>query len=393
MKALILVGGYGTRLRPLTLSVPKPLIHFCNRPIIEYQIRALVELGVNHVILAVAYRPDAMKDALTRLESKYGIRISCSVEEEPLLTAGPIRLAKDLIFDDAENEEFPELLFVFNSDVICEFPLGDVLKFHLAHKHEGTVCCTTVTDPSLYGVIKFRSSTGCIDSFIEKPTTYVGNSINAGLYLFNRSIVERIQPKPTSIEKEIFPVMAAEGELYCFQLQGYWADIGKPKDFLEGTKLYLQALSHKVSQKSSSGEATGGFRPLSESPVLTHRRPSLLSQGTGFIGNVLVHPSATIGEGCLIGPDVTIGPNCVIGNGVRLRGTALMANVTIADHSWVDNSIIGWNSHLGKWVRIEGLTVLGQDVTVKAECFINAAFILPYKAIGKSVMEAGSILM
>eukprot|EP01053_Blabericola_migrator_P006210 Blabericola_migrator_1__6209@NODE_3134_length_2013_cov_61_236896_g1961_i0_p1_GENE_NODE_3134_length_2013_cov_61_236896_g1961_i0NODE_3134_length_2013_cov_61_236896_g1961_i0_p1_ORF_typecomplete_len391_score33_52NTP_transferase/PF00483_23/1_1e50Hexapep/PF00132_24/3_3e09Hexapep/PF00132_24/0_012NTP_transf_3/PF12804_7/6_2e10Hexapep_2/PF14602_6/0_014Hexapep_2/PF14602_6/0_001DUF4954/PF16314_5/1_4e05Fucokinase/PF07959_12/2_4e02Fucokinase/PF07959_12/0_021IspD/PF01128_19/0_0036_NODE_3134_length_2013_cov_61_ len=390
MKALILVGGYGTRLRPLTLSVPKPLIHFCNRPIIEYQIRALVELGVKHVILAVAYRPDVMKDALSRLEAKYGIKLSCSVEEEPLLTAGPIRLARDLIYEDMENEEHPELLFVFNSDIICEFPLADVLKFHLAHQREGTICATTVKDPSLYGVIQYDSGTGVIDKFIEKPQTWVGDCINAGLYLFNRSMIDRIEPRPTSIEKEVFPAMAADRQLYCFKLQGYWADIGKPKDFLEGTKLYLEALCHKTTNElpESAPPST-----LAGSRELHHHKTSLLSRGPTFVGNVLIHPSAQIGEGCLIGPDVTVGPNCVIGNGVRLRSSALMANVTVGDHCWVDNSIIGWNSHLGRWVRVEGLTVLGQDVTVKAECFINAAFILPYKAISQSVMEAGSILM
>ncbi|CEM07905.1 unnamed protein product [Vitrella brassicaformis CCMP3155] len=373
-KALILVGGYGTRLRPLTLSVPKPLIHFCNKSIVEHQIEALVnQAGVNHVILAVAYQPDAMIDALHHLESKFGIRITCSREEEPLGTAGPIRLAKDLI---VENGDDSDSFFVCNSDVICEFPLKEMIAFHQKHGQEGTILVTKVDDPSKYGVVVAEDD-GKIERFVEKPKEFVGDCINAGLYIFRKSIIDRIEPRPTSIEKEVFPVMAAEGALYRMKLQGYWADIGQPKDFLKGMHLYLDSVDKKWKK--------GQIEHDDEIPKL--------AKGDKFIGNVLVSESATIGDGCLIGPDVTIGPNCRIDDGVRIQRSALMEGVTVRSYSWIDSSILGWESTVGKWVRIEGLTVVGQDVQINKECYINGAFILPHKGINNSIHTSGTIVM
>ena len=209
MKALILVGGFGTRLRPLTLTVPKPLVDFCNLPILCHQIQALASAGVNEVILAINYQPEVMMKELERLENEYKIKITCSLENEPLGTAGPIRLAKDLILNDNETG----LLFVFNSDVICNYPLDQLIEFHKSHGQEGTIMVTEVQDPTKYGVV-VADETNKIDKFVEKPQVFISNKINAGLYLFNVSIIDRIENRPTSIEREIFPAMASEGSIY-----------------------------------------------------------------------------------------------------------------------------------------------------------------------------------
>eukprot|EP01068_Selenidium_serpulae_P018366 Selendium_serpulae@DN6452_c0_g2_i1.p2 len=370
MKALILVGGYGTRLRPLTLSVPKPLIQFCNKSIVEHQINALVKAGVNHVILAVAYQPEAMDDALKELETKFGVKVTCSREEEPLGTAGPIRLAKDIILEDDGSNCF----FVCNSDVICEFPLGDMLKYHISHGGEGTVLVKKVENPSAYGVVvSDTDEPGRISRFVEKPQEFVGDNINAGLYILNKSVVDRIEPRPTSIEKETFPAMAADKVLFGFQLNGYWADIGKPKDFLSGMQLYLDSLK----QAEIRGEKTD----------------VVLSKGDNIEGNVLIDPTAIIEEGAVLGPYVTVGAGCRVGKGARLRNTAVMSDVKVSDYAWVKESIIGWKSNIGRWVRIEGLTVVGQDVTVAPECYINKALILPHKSIASSIHQEGQIVM
>ena len=149
MKALILVGGYGTRLRPLTLTVPKPLVDFCDKPILCHQIEALANAGVTEVVLAIAYRPEVMKEALAKMEEDYKVKITISVEDEPLGTAGPIRLAKDILTTDNSSGMF----FVFNSDVICDYPLTHMIDFHKGHGKEGTIMVTKVQDPSKYGVI------------------------------------------------------------------------------------------------------------------------------------------------------------------------------------------------------------------------------------------------
>eukprot|EP01117_Protostelium_nocturnum_P020695 TRINITY_DN9445_c0_g1_i1.p1 TRINITY_DN9445_c0_g1~~TRINITY_DN9445_c0_g1_i1.p1 ORF type:complete len:359 (-),score=116.18 TRINITY_DN9445_c0_g1_i1:197-1273(-) len=351
MKALILVGGFGTRLRPLTLSYPKPIVEFANKPSIIHQIEALVKVGVNEVILAVNYQPELMSACMTEYENKLGIKITYSRETEPLGTAGPLALAGHLLRDG-------EPFFVLNSDVICPFPFADFLKFHKSHGAEGTILVTEVAEPSKYGVV-VADDNGKIERFVEKPQVYVGNKINAGIYIFNPSILDRIEIKPTSIEKEIFPAMASQGQLYAMTLEGFWMDIGQPKDFILGTKLYTSYLDEK--------------------------NPSLLLKGEGITGPVLVDPSAVIGKNCVIGPHVTIGKGVVIGDGVRIKSSVLLDGCKIGDNSCIDSTIVGWQSHLGKWCRTQNTTVIGQNVKVKDEVFINGAKILPHKDIGESI--------
>lgn len=221
LKALLLVGGFGTRLRPLTFEVPKPMVEFANKPIVEHQIDALVEAGVNEIVLGVGFQSDRMKSFCDVLAKKLGISISVSVEKEPLGTAGPLKLAEEIL-----THNNPEgLFFVMNSDVICDFPLTKMIEFHKSHGAEGTILLTTVEDPSKYGVV-LADTSGKITSFVEKPQNYIGNKINAGIYLFNSNILKRIELKPTSIEREIFPQIAAEGKLYSMDLESFWMDIG-----------------------------------------------------------------------------------------------------------------------------------------------------------------------
>jgi len=357
MKALILVGGFGTRLRPLTLSVPKPIVEFANKPSIIHQIEALVKIGVDEVVLAVNYQPELMSACMKDWEKKLGVKITYSQESEPLGTAGPLALAKEIL-----NDGKP--FFVLNSDVICIFPFQEMLDFHKTHGGEGTIMVTKVEEPSKYGVV-VAGDDGKIAKFVEKPQVYVGNKINAGLYLFNPSILDRIEAKPTSIEKEIFPKMANEGQLFSMVLPGFWMDIGQPKDFLAGTTLYLAHLQDKKSD--------------------------LLSTREGIIGPVLIDSSAKIGN-AVIGPNVIIGPNCVIDDGVRLKNTVILEGVTIGANSWINHSIIGWKSRIGKWVRIQNVSVLGQDVHVSDELFVNGGRILPHKEITTSVLEESIIM-
>merc|ERR1711997_1108928 len=223
MKALILVGGYGTRLRPLTLSRPKPLVEFANKPILLHQIEALVDCGVAHVVLAVSYQADQLEQEMQVEAARLGISISFSHEKEPLGTAGPLALAREVLGkDDAP-------FFVLNSDVICDFPFKEMVEFHKSHGREGTIVVTKVEEPSKYGVVVYEPSTGQIEKFVEKPQEFVSNKINAGLYIFSTAILDRIKLEPTSIEKEVFPFMADERQLFCLELNGFWMDVGQPK--------------------------------------------------------------------------------------------------------------------------------------------------------------------
>lgn len=359
MRALILVGGYGTRLRPLTLSRPKPLVEFANKPILLHQIEALVEAGVTEVILAVSYRAEQMEEELSLEAKKLGVSIVFSHETEPLGTAGPIALARDIL------KKSDDPFFVLNSDIICEFPFKELALFHKQHGREGTIVVTKVEEPSKYGVVVYNEF-NAIQSFVEKPQEFISNKINAGLYILNPTVIDRIKLQPTSIEKEVFPDMAKDGHLYAFELEGFWMDVGQPKDFLSGMCMYLKSLRRKD--------------------------PDRLYKGPGVVGNVLVDSTAKIGANCQIGPNVTIGPGAVIEDGACIKRCTILRDATIRSHSWLENCIIGWRCTVGRWVRMEGITVLGEDVIVKDELYINGGQVLPHKNIASSVPEPQIIM-
>ncbi|GLC44512.1 hypothetical protein PLESTB_000065300 [Pleodorina starrii] len=360
MRALILVGGYGTRLRPLTLSCPKPLVEFANKPMIIHQIEALKQAGCTEVVLAINYQPEVMMGFIEEWQEKLGVKIVCSQEKEPMGTAGPLALARETL-DDGKGTPF----FVLNSDVICDYPLKDMLDFHKARGAEATILVTKVDDPTKYGVV-VMDEYGQVQRFVEKPKEFVGDKINAGIYVCSPSILKRIELRPTSIEREVFPHVAADNLLYAYTLNGYWMDVGQPKDYLKGLHLYLDSMAI--------------------------RQSSALAHGPGISGNVLVDPTAKIGEGCLIGPDVSISAGCVIGNGVRLSHCVVMRGVHIKDHTKVDLSIIGWDSRVGAWSRMENHCVLGEDVQCKDELYLNGAVVLPHKEIKESVPSPAIIL-
>lgn len=190
------------------------------------------------MILAINYQPEVMMKELKVLEEKYKIKITCSLEDVPMGTAGPIRLAKDLILNGNDSG----LLFVFNSDVICHYPLDKMVDYHKSHGGEGTIMVTKVEDPSKYGVV-VADDKGMIEKFVEKPKEFISNKINAGLYLFNTSIIDRIENRPTSIEREIFPKMSDDKKIYQMVLPGYWMDIGQPHDYMSGQTMHLNSLN------------------------------------------------------------------------------------------------------------------------------------------------------
>lgn len=381
MKALILVGGFGTRLRPLTLTLPKPLVPFANKPMILHQIEALAAVGVKDIVLAVNYRPEVMVSHMKEYEDKLGIKISFSVETEPLGTAGPLALARDILAKDDEP------FFVLNSDVICEFPFEEMVRFHRAHGGEGTILVTKVDEPSKYGVIVTVPGTSQIERFVEKPVEFVGNRINAGIYIFNPSVLNRIQPVPTSIEKETFPAMVRDGELHCMDLEGFWMDVGQPRDYLTGIGLYLGSLEKQKSPNHQSQSASS-----LPSPHPSAGKKALAVGDFKTIGNVLIDPSASIGHGCVIGPNVTIGPNVVVEEGVRITRAAVFEGAKIKSHAWINNSIIGWRAVVGSWVRMEGTSVLGDDVQVRDELYVNGAVVLPNKSISHNISDPQIIM-
>lgn len=302
-----------------------------------------------------------MMEFLKEWEQKLGMKITCSQEPEPMGTAGPLALARSIL-DDGQGTPF----FVLNSDVICDYPLKEMLNNHIASGAEGTILVTRVEDPSKYGVVVMEPD-GRIDRFVEKPKTFVGDRINAGIYCLSPAVLDRIAPRPTSIEKEIFPAIAAEHKLHAMNLEGYWMDVGQPKDYLTGLALHLQCVRE--------------------------RKPSELATGPGIRGDVIIDSSATIGRDCLIGPNVSVGKGCVIGDGVRISNSVLLHRVSVKNYSRIHDSIIGWGCAVGAWARVDNKAVIGEDVVIKDEVLLNGAIVLPHKEIKEDVIDPGTIIM
>ncbi|KAJ3318437.1 hypothetical protein HDU93_003888 [Gonapodya sp. JEL0774] len=274
---------------------------------------------------------------------------------------------------------------------------------------------TKVDDPTKYGVVVTKDKSSVIDRFVEKPQIFVGDRINAGIYIFNPTILSRIEPRPTSIEREIFPAMALDSQLHCMDLDGIWMDVGQPKDYLLGTTLYLQSLADRDFAVAQAAAVANGTSPTgagpsaspSPSPVparhartLSHSKPPRRSRIAGpplcrlpFVkGNVLIHPTATIGTGCKIGPDVVVGPGVVVGDGVRIVGSVIMEGATVKDHAVVRRSIVGWHSTVGQWARVDAITVLGDDVHIVEEVYVNGAIVLPHKEVKACVLSPQIIM-
>jgi mannose-1-phosphate guanylyltransferase len=190
---------------------------------------------------------------------------------------------------------------------------------------------------------------GAIERFVEKPQTFVGNKINAGLYLFHTDMIERIPLRPCSIEKEIFPQMASEQHLYQLTLPGYWMDIGQPKDYLSGQKMYIMSQKEKSSAKVTN--------------------------------DCIIHESAQVDASAVIGPNVVVGANCKIEAGVKIQNSTILAGTHVKAHTFIDGSIIGWKNTIGSWVRITGLTCTAEDVQVANMSCLNGTKILPHKGV------------
>lgn len=309
-KAVLLVGGWGTRLRPLTYTVPKPLVTFCNKPILKYQVEKLVKAGITEIILALNYHSEKIIGEVQKYEKEFGIKIIYSKEDEPLGTAGPLALVKDHLQDTS--------FFVLNSDIFSNADLKDMKDEYEKRDCSGMLLVFGVENPTKYGLIKLDGKR--ITSFLEKPKNVEGTGpwlINAGVYILNSDVLDIIELRNTSIEHEVFPRLADDGNLYAFEFNGYWMDIGQPRDYLEGQRLAVKAM-----EKSEAG--------------------------------------IDIKNNVVIGKDVTIGKN------VTLKNCTLLDNTVIEDNVTVEDSIIGWRSHIKSDSKIFDYSILGEGTIIES---------------------------
>lgn len=218
--AFIIAGGKGTRIQPITKEIPKSLLPLSGKPLLQYTINHLKEYGVNNIIISVGYKAEKIKEYFGD-GNRFGVKITYIKEDEPMGTAGPLRLAKDLL---------KEPFIMCNADELKEIDLIDMFTFHNKNKGLATIALTTVEDPSKYGVARLQGNK--IVEFVEKPKSHPPSRlINSGLYILDPKVIDYVPEGYAMIEKDVFPKIAQEGNLFGYSFIGYWQDIGDMESY------------------------------------------------------------------------------------------------------------------------------------------------------------------
>jgi mannose-1-phosphate guanylyltransferase len=340
LQALILVGGEGTRLRPLTATMPKPVVPLAGQPFIAYMLQWLRAHEVDDVILSCGFMAEGMRAVLGD-GSAFETQLRYIEEPEPLGTGGALKFAQELL-----DERF----FMLNGDVLTDIDLTAQLAQHERTSARATLALTPVEDPSAYGLVR-RNPNCSVREFIEKPgpEPLDTNLINAGAYILEREVLGELAPAGThfSIEREVFPALVGHG-LFGYEADGYWLDIGTPARYLQATFDILEA-----------SVATEVGRRMD-------RAGRALVDGAEVHGRVvapaLVGANCVIADGAVVGPRAVLGRGVSIGEGTRIEGSVVLDGARVGAHSTVSGSIICPGVWVGERCHVEHGVVLGEGV-------------------------------
>ncbi len=351
MKAVILAGGYGTRLRPLSCVKPKLLFPILGKPILKRNLEVLARIGVSEVILAVNYLAKELKKEVGKEYA--GIKIKYSFEKVPLGTGGPIKKAEKFI------DEFPFL--IMNGDILFEEKISEILKAHNEKQPVATVALHEVEDPSRFGVVKLNEEM-FIEEFIEKPKQTLSRLINAGIYLAEKEIFNYIKPGKVSLEKEVFPVLASKKKLLGYKYNGFWFDIGKINDFIKANFLLLDNSENKL----------------------------IIENNVKIGGNAKLNPPIFIASGSKIngevGPYAIINKGCIINDGVKISNSILFQKVYVKNSSIISGSIVGDEAFVNENVEIKDSILASKVIVNKGVKIINDVKICPFKEIEEDIV-------
>lgn len=355
MKAVVLVGGEGTRLRPLTLSVPKQMLPIVEQPMIERVLGKLATHGVDEAVLSLGYLPDAFTRAYPSGEVA-GVRLTYAVEPAPLDTAGAVRFA-------ARHAGVRETFVVVNGDVLTDMDLDALVEFHRKSGAEGTISLHPVDDPSRYGVVP-TDGDGRVTAFVEKPPPgeEPTNMINAGTYVLEPSVLERIADgRRVSIERETFPGMVEAGTLYALTDPSYWLDTGTPAAFLTAHWDILEGKRRDGPPAPGAAATSEGYWTLGTPRIDgAVRPPALVADGA------VVEAGATV-EGAVIGR------GCVVAAGARVVRSVLMAGATVGRDASVAGSLVGPGALIGEGSDVRPVSVVGAGAAVPARSVLDGA--------------------
>ena len=337
MKAVILVGGEATRLRPLTCNTAKIMIPLLNRPFFEHLVRYLKKHSIIEIVLAVGKSPEQIQDYFGD-GSKLGVRLTYSIESLPLGTAGAVKNAERFL-----DESF----VVLNGDIFTDIDLGAMMRLHREKKAVASLALTPVEDPTVYGVVETDSESR-VKRFIEKPPRdkVTTNMINAGIYVLEPDILSHIAPNTFSMfERDVFPPLLEKGEVvYGYPFQDYWIDTGTPDKYLK--------LHHDLLRRYVGNE---GIRFEGESFVYSSARieaPAIIGEGCFIDGN------------CLVKGPVVLGARCHVEEGALVEGAVLWHDCHVGRRAKLRNCLLACRCHIGEESTIPDNSVLGDDVLV-----------------------------
>jgi len=361
LKAVVLAGGFGTRLRPLSCTRPKLLFPIGNEPLLDWTLKNLSESNVKEVILAVNYMAEAFINRYGN--AAYGMKLHYSRETVPLGTGGPIKKAEDIIGHDGP-------FLVLNGDIFTTVDYTEVIKKHKKNEAIASIMLYEVEDPSRYGTVELTKNNRVV-RFVEKPPKgkAPSNLINAGIYVLEPEIFNYIpKEKRVSIEREVFPKLAAEKKMYAYEFTGLWIDIGKHEDFLRASRLLLDT----------------------EKRISTRKPPAT---DTEIENPVVIGKNVTVGEKSKIGPYVAVGDGVSLGKGVRIENSIIFPNAIISDFTSIRGAIIGESAILGKWVKVEDNCIVGDYAMIRDNITLTKGVtVCPSKEVTESVLLPGNLM-
>ncbi|RNE48760.1 sugar phosphate nucleotidyltransferase [Corynebacterium alimapuense] len=330
--AVILVGGRGTRLRPLTVNTPKPMLSTAGYPFLQHLLARIKAAGITHVVLGTSYRAEVFEEYFGD-GSEMGLEIEYVVEEEALGTGGAIRN----VYDRLRHET----VMVFNGDVLAGTDLNAILETHESKNADVTMHLVRVSDPRAFGCVP-TDTDGRVLEFLEKTEDPPTDQVNAGCYVFRREVVEAIPAKKVvSVERETFPQLLISGSrVYGHVDHAYWRDMGRPGDFVRGSSDLVRGVVHSPLLEGRTGE-------------------SLVEASVGVAGGVILLGGTSIGRGSEIGA------------GCRLDGTVVFEGVTIEPGAVIEDSIIAAGARIGANARIKGC-VIGEGAHIGARCELKS---------------------
>ncbi|HWE57985.1 MAG TPA: sugar phosphate nucleotidyltransferase [Acidimicrobiales bacterium] len=374
MKAVIMAGGEGTRLRPLTSNQPKPMMPIANRPMMEHIIELLKRHGFEDIVVTVAFQANAIRTYFGN-GSEFGVRMVYATEETPLGTAGSVRNAMD---------ELDDTFLVISGDVLTDIDIGSVVKFHQDRRAMATIGLKSMENPLEFGIVITRED-GSIERFLEKPTwgQVFSDTINTGIYVLEPGIFDYIEPdKPVDFSSDVFPRMLDEGKpVFGYVADGYWEDVGTLDAYIKAHQDLLDSHVEMGIEGFRVGEAVW----LGEG---TEIDPAAVVVGPAIIGDYCrVEAGARLGEYTVLGSNVRVGPDCFIersvvhdnvylGPGVRLRG-----------------AIVGRSSDLRRGARLEEGVVIGDECFIGEHAVIHPGVkVYPFKTVEHGAIVNSSIV-